>query len=186
MPHPSRDEPEQTWLIVGRAGKPHGIHGDVLVEIITDFPERLVDGVRFGLGDESAPGEFFEVHRARYHKGRWLLSVRGIRDRGIVEGWNGRYLFLPEQALDQLPEGYYYEHHLVGLECRAPGGEVIGKVTGLDPGVGQSRLVVRCEGGRERLVPFVPEIVREVNLEDGHVVIDAPPGLLDDDAIEVR
>lgn len=173
------------WLIIGRAGKPHGVHGDLLVEIITDFPERLSDGVRFGVGDDLSPEEFFEVHRVRYHKGRWLLSIRGIREREVVDGWRGRFLFLPEQALDDLPEGYYYEHHLTGLECRSPEGEVLGRVTGLDPGESQARLVVR-NGERESLVPYVPEIVKEVDLEGGFVIIDAPAGLLDDDAIDAR
>lgn len=177
---------DRSWLIVGRAGKPHGVHGDVLVEILTDFPERLADGVRFGLGESQGPTEFHIVHRVRYHKGRWLLSVRGLRDRTAIEAWRGRYLFLPEQALEELPEGYYYEHHLVGAECRSPAGEVLGRVTGLDPGVGQSRLVVRLTGGRERLVPFVPEIVCEVDIENGVVVVDAPPGLLDDGAVEAH
>jgi len=179
------DGGETGWLIVGRVGKPHGVHGDVLVDVITDFPERLADGVRFGVGDESAPLEFHHVHRVRFHKGKWLLSVRGVRDREAIEAWRGRFLFLPEQALEDLPEGYYYEHHLVGLECRSPGGEVLGEVTGLDPGEGQSRLIVRT-GNQERLVPYVPEIVSEVNIADGFVIIDAPKGLLDDDAIEAR
>ena len=173
------------WLIVGRAGKPHGIRGDLLVEIITDFPERLADGVRFGVGNDSQPEEFFEAYRVRYHKGRWLLSIQDIRHRDQVEGWRGRYLYLPEQALEDLPEGYYYEHHLTGLECRSPDGGVLGTVTALDPGEGQSRLVVRA-GDREFLVPYVPEIVREVKLEDGFIIIDAPRGLLDDDAIDAR
>lgn len=168
------------WLIVGRAGKPHGIHGDILVEIITDFPERLEEGVRFGLGDAAEPAQFYEVHRIRYHKGQWLLSVRGLRDRSAVEEWRGRYLFLPEQALEDLPDGFVYEHHLVGLECHGLDGSSLGRVTGLDEGAEQSRIVVR-RGGRDFLVPFVPEIVREVNLEKGTVVIDAPAGLLDDD-----
>jgi 16S rRNA processing protein RimM len=179
------DNVASDWLIIGQAGKPHGIHGDVLVDVITDFPERLADGVRFGVGDESSPTEFHEVHRVRYHKGRWLLSVKGVRDRQTVEAWRGRFLFMPEQALEDLPEGYYYEHHLVGLECRSPAGEVVGEVIGLDPGEGQSRLIVRC-GRRERLVPYVPEIVREIDLEAGSVIIDAPRGLLDDDAVEAR
>ncbi len=173
------------WLIVGRAGKPHGVHGDVLVEIITDFPERLQDGVRFGLGDESKPEDFFEAYRVRYHKGKWLLSVSDVRERDAVESWRGKFLYLPEQSLEELPEGYYYEHHLTGLECRSPEGEIIGQVTGLDPGEGQSRLIVRRED-REFLVPYVPEIVREVNLDGGFVVIAAPPGLLDDEAVEAR
>ena len=168
------------WLIVGRAGKPHGIHGDLLVEIITDFPERLQAGVRFGVGDETTPTEFFEVHHIRYHKGQWLLSVCGLRDRDAADGWRGRFLFLPEQALEDLPEGFVYEHHLVGLECRAPDGTSLGQVTGVETGGEQSRIVVR-RGGREFLVPFVPQIVREVDLERRTVVIDAPAGLLDDD-----
>lgn len=179
------DDGDSSWLIVGQAGKPHGVHGDILVDIITDFPERLAEGVRFGVGDDTGPLEFHHVHRVRYHKGKWLVSVKDVRDRETIEGWRGRFLFLPEQALEDLPEGYYYEHHLVGLECRSPAGDELGRVIGLDPGVGQSRLVVRA-GNRERLVPYVPEIVREVDLEGGFVVIDAPPGLLDDDALEAR
>ena len=168
--------------MVGRVAKPHGVHGDLLVDIITDFPERLDDGVRIGVGDEDSQLEFFVTHRVRYHKGRWLLSIKGIRDRAAVEDFRGRYLFLPEQSLDQLPDGYYYEHHLVGLECRAGDGTVYGQVVGLDPGVGQTRLLVR-RGRSEYLVPYVPEIVREVDLEGGFVLIDPPPGLLDDDSV---
>ncbi len=178
---PPGSEPD--WLVVGRVAKPHGVHGDLLIEIITDFPERLADGVRFGVGDGDVPAEFFEVHRVRYHKGRWLLSVAGIRDREAVQAWRGRYLFLPAQSLDQLPEGYFYEHHLVGLACRSMTGEDLGEVTGVDPGAGQSRLVVR-RGRREFLVPYVPAIVREVDLELRLVVLDPPPGLLDDDALD--
>ncbi len=180
MPRHDDRNPGGDWLIVGRAGKPHGIHGDLLVEIVTDFPERLQAGVRFGLGDDAAPAEFFEVHRIRYHKGQWLLSVRGLRDRDAAEEWRGRYLYLPEQALEDLPEGFVYEHHLVGLECRAPDGSPLGRITGLESGGKQARIVVR-RGGREFLVPYVPEIVSEVDLEERTVVIDAPAGLLDDD-----
>ena len=167
------------WLVVGRAGKPHGVHGDLLVEIITDFPERLTDGMTFGVGDDSAPTEFHEVFKIRFHKRRWLLSVCGLRDRDGAETWRGRYLYLPERALDELPEGFYYEHHLVGLACRSPRGDELGEVTGVDQGPGQRRLIVR-RGRREFMVPYVPEIVVDVDLDQGIVTIDAPPGLLDD------
>jgi 16S rRNA processing protein RimM len=164
-------------------GKPHGVHGDVLVDIVTDFPERLTDGLRFGLGGEDGPTEFHEVFRVRYHKRRWLLSVAGLRDRTTIEAWRGKYLFLPALALEELPEGYHYEHHLVGLECVAIDGESLGTVVGVDPGAGgQRRLVVRRDH-RDFLVPYVPEIVREVDLERRRVVLAPPRGLLDDDAV---
>jgi 16S rRNA processing protein RimM len=173
---------EPAWLIVGVVAKPHGVHGNLLIDIDTDFPERLDVGVRFGLGSDDAPDEFHRVHALRYHKGQWLLSVVGIRDRDTVESWRGRRVFLPEQALEELPEGYFYEHHLVGLECRSPAGEPLGRVTGVETGGAQSRLVIRRER-REFLVPWVPAIVRDVDLDAGTVTVDAPAGLLDDDAI---
>ena len=185
MPVTTAGDGDHAWLIVGQAGKPHGVHGDVLVDITTDFPERMMDGVRFGVGDDPGPTEFHHVHRVRYHKGKWLLSVKDIRQRETIEGWRGLFLYLPEQALEDLPEGYYYEHHLVDLACRSPEGKDLGTVIGLDPGEGQSRLIIR-QGHREHLVPWVPEIVREVDLEGGTIIIDAPRGLFDDDALEAR
>jgi 16S rRNA processing protein RimM len=169
---------DERWLVVGRVVKPHGIHGDLIVEIITDFPERMHAGVTFAVGAE-APETKHEVFRIRYHKRKWLLSVRALRDRDMAERWRDRLLFLPEQSLDELPEGFYYEHHLVGLACRSPEDRDLGEVTGVDQGPGQRRLIVR-RGHREFLVPYVPEIVREVRLDEGVVVVDAPPGLLDD------
>ena len=169
------------WLIVGRVGKPHGVHGGVLVEIITDFPERMVAGLQVGLGPSEGPERTIGVHAVRYHRGRWLIDWVGIRSRDEVESWRGLFIFLPEQSLDQLPEGYYYEHHLVGLECRSPDGEVLGTITGLDLDPGQIRAIVR-RGTREYLVPWVSEIVRNVDLDAGVVTLDPPRGLLDDDA----
>jgi len=170
------------WLIVGRVGKPHGVHGDVLVEIDTDFPERLQDDVEFGLGEESGPVESHRVFRVRYHKHCWLLSVQGIRDRNSVESWRGRYIFLPKLAREDLPEGFFYQHELVGLTAVTTSGESCGEITEVLPEGGQTRLVVR-RGGVEFLVPYVPEIVVRVDLDAGNIVLDPPLGLLDDNAV---
>jgi 16S rRNA processing protein RimM len=164
------------WLIVGVARKPHGVHGDVVVEILTDFPERLQEGVCFGLGDAEKPEEYHEVFRVRIHKQQWLLSIKGVRDRTAVESWSGKYLFLPALSRDELPEGYYYEHELTGLECRSVTGELLGTATGLDQGPGQTRLMV-CKDDQEYLVPWVPAIVSEVDLEAGRIIMDPPQGL---------
>lgn len=183
MNEAGRIDDDRTWLIIGRVAKPHGVHGELIVEIITDFPERLSAGSRFGVGPDEGPEEFFEAHHVRYHKGRWLLGVTGLRSRDEVESWRGRYLFLPEQSLEELPEGYVYEHHLVGLECVDPEGRPLGTVTALDDAGGQTRLVVR-RGRREFLVPWVPELVQDVDREQGTVTVRPIPGLLDDDAVE--
>ncbi|MCP4898439.1 MAG: 16S rRNA processing protein RimM [bacterium] len=171
------------WLIVGVMAKPHGVHGDVLVDITTDFPDRMREGTRFGLGPEDGPSCFLEVFKVRQHKGRWLLSVCDVRDRTIVEAWRGQYVFLPAQSRSELPEGYYYEHELQGLKCVSPSGDDLGIVVGVDSESTQPRLIVQRDSN-EYLVPYVPQIVTNVDLAAGQVVIDALPGLLDEDSVE--
>ena len=173
----------QDWLIVGCVKKPHGVHGDILVEIITDFPERLTAGVRFGLGDENGPTEVFETHHVRYHKGGWLLGVVGLTGREAVEAWRGKYIFLPPQQPGELPDGYHYDHELAGLRCRSVTGEELGEVVAVDRETPQGLLIVR-RGAREFMVPYVPQIVTKIDIEAGTITLDAPPGLLDDEYLE--
>ena len=169
---------DRDWLIVGTVVKPHGVHGDLAVEAVTDFPERLREGVRFGLGDLEGPLELHEAHRVRPWARGWLVSVKGLRDRDAAEAWRGKSVYLPELSREERPPGYYYEHELVGLRCHSPAGLELGVVVGLDHGPGQSRLVVEV-GGVEHLVPWVPTIVKQVDLERCEIVLDPPLGLLE-------
>jgi 16S rRNA processing protein RimM len=173
--------PEAAWLAVGRVRRPHGVHGEVTVETVTDFPERLAPGVEVGFGHESP--EFHRVvHRVRVHKGAWLVSFVDVRDRNEVDGWRDLWMFLPAQERSQLPENYYYEHELVGCSCRLAGGTTLGEVKELQTGPGGALLVVAVEGG-EVLVPFVSPIVVGVDLAARTVVLDPPRGLFDGDAL---
>ena len=173
--------PEAAWLAVGRVRRPHGVKGEVSVETVTDFPERLAPGVEVGFGQESP--EFHKVvHTVRFHKGGWLVSFVDIRDRSEVEGWRGLWVFLPAQERSQLPENYYYEHELVGCRCRRADGTTLGEVTNLQTGRGGALLVVAADRG-EVLVPFVSPIVVKVDLAACTVVLDPPRGLFDGDAL---
>jgi 16S rRNA processing protein RimM len=175
------DGPEASWLAVGRVRRPHGVHGEVAVETLTDFPERLVAGVEIGLGQD-APEFQRVVHRVRFHKGDWLLSFVGAFTREDVEGWRGLWVFLPAQERSKLPANYYYEHELVGCRCVLADGTALGDVTDLQTSSGTSLLAVATEGG-EVLVPFAAPIVVKVDLAARAVVVDPPRGLFDDDAL---
>jgi len=171
----------QAWLAVGRIRRPHGIHGEITVESMTDFPERLAPGVEIGIG-EAAPELRARIHQVRMHKGDFLLALAEIRDRNEVEGWRGRYVFLPEQPRADLPPTYYYEHELIGSRCVTADGAAIGEVTGLTPGAGGSLLVLATPRG-EALVPFRSPIVVRVDRDSRTVVLDPPRGLVDGDAL---
>ena len=173
--------PEAGWLAVGRVRKPHGIHGEVAVEILTDFPERVADGVELALGHD-APEFRKTVLHVRTHKGDWLLSFADVRDRDEVEAWRGLHVFLPQQERGALPPTYYYEHELAGCRCVHADGSELGTVTALQDGPGGALLTVATPSG-EVLVPFKSPIVVRVDLAAGAVVLDPPRGLFDGDAL---
>lgn len=178
-------------LVAGRIGKPHGIRGEVTVEVRTDEPDsRFAVGsvldVKPGKGKD-APWKRLTVRSKRWHQGVLLLSFEEISDRNVAETARGVLLTLAVSGddLGTDPDAFY-EHQLVGLEVRDLSGAVIGKVTGLQTGTAQDLLQVKATDGRATLVPFVTALVPEVDVRGGFVVVADRPGLvsdfLDDDA----
>lgn len=169
------------FLAVGRVRKPHGVHGELLVEVLTDFPERLVPGVSVGVG-AAEPEQFYTVRSVRFHKGAWLVKLAECTRREQAEALRQAHLFLPEQERDKLPPTYYYEHELIGLRCELADGRAAGTVARLEAGPAGAWLVV-VSGEKEVLVPFVSPIVVRVDLARGVVILDPPEGLLFGEAL---
>lgn len=172
-------------LQVARIGKPHGIRGEVTVQVLTDAPaERFVAGTEFVV--EPASSGPLTVRSARWNKDILLLGFEEVADRNAAELIRGAKLFIETEELDDDGEEGWYEHELVGLEARV-GAQVVGKVAALNTMPAQDLLVVETEAGKEILVPFVDEIVPEVNVEAGYILITPPAGLFelnDEDAGE--
>ena len=168
-------------LAVGWVRRPHGVHGEVVADVITDFPERVAGGVKVGVG-VTAPERWLIVERVRFHKGSWLLSFAGVTTRNEAEPLRDSWLFLPAQERSQLPPRYYYEHELAGLTCVHVAGTVLGQVAELSTAAGTPLLAVRTASG-EVLVPFASPIVVRVDLEARTIVLDPPRGLFDGDAL---
>jgi 16S rRNA processing protein RimM len=169
-------------IVVARIGKPHGLRGEVTVQLHTDEPERrFADGAV--LDTEAKPGSGvprqLTIRSTRVHNGIWLLAFEEVPDRTGAEGLRGTRLVLDETELPSTEDDddAWYEDDLVGLEVRDPSGTVLGRVTGLDFGAAQDRLVIELTDGVTVHVPFVEELVPEV--AEDHVVVDAPPGLFD-------
>jgi 16S rRNA processing protein RimM len=169
-------------LVVARIGKPHSLRGEVTVQVHTDDPQsRFVPGARFAT--EAAPGSGvpreLTLRSARLHNGIWLLAFDGIPDRTGAEGLRGTRLLLDTDEVEDGDEDAWYEDELVGLRAVDPAGAELGTVTGLEQGPAQDLLVLRLAGGGTAYVPFVSQIVPEVDIEGGRVVVDPPEGLLD-------
>ncbi|NUO33544.1 MAG: ribosome maturation factor RimM [Dermatophilaceae bacterium] len=167
-------------VVLARIGKPHGLRGEVTVQLHTDDPEsRFAPGTV--VATEAEPGSgvptALTIAATRVHRGIWLLTFEEIPDRTGAEGLRGTRLVLPESAPKADDDEGYYEEDLVGLQVRDPAGEQVGTVSGLEIGPAQDRLVITLTDGVTAYVPFVKRIVPTV--ADDHVVVDAPAGLFD-------
>ncbi len=168
-------------LVVGRISRPHGVRGELTVEVRTDDPEmRLAAGAV--LATEPAAAGPLTVSRARWHSGRLLLSFDGVADRDAADQLRGTLLVVDSEELEDIADpDEFRDHQLIGLAVFGPGGERIGEVSDVLH-YGQDLLVVagaEARAGTEIMVPFVSEIVPEVDLARGRIVIDPPAGLLD-------
>jgi 16S rRNA processing protein RimM len=169
---------DRTTVVVGRVGRPHGVQGDVSVEVRTDEPERRFTEGSVLLTDRASVGDV-TVERARWHSGRLLLHLIGFDDRSAAESLRGMLLSVDVDPSD-LPDDpdEYYDHQLVGLAVVDVSGVAIGEITQVSHGAQDLLVVHRVDGG-EAMVPFVRELVPEVDLAHGRVVTDLPEGLLD-------
>ena len=169
-------------VTVGRVGRAHGIRGEVSVEVRTDSPElRFADGAR--LTTEPAGAGPLVVGHTRWHSGRLLVRFDGVSDRAVAEGLRGVRLLADVGEGERLDDpDEFFDHQLVGLRAVTTTGDAVGDITDVLHPPGQDLLVVRRPDNREALVPFVADIVPEVDIAAGRVVLDPPVGLLEDEA----
>ncbi len=172
------------FVVVGHINKPHGTKGDFFVWPLTDHPDSVfVPGVELRISDLEGrdPDERFppvQVHEVRPYRKGYLLRLVGIEDRDRAEFLRDRYLLRPFEETEPLEEGEIFYHQLLGLTVVTPEGTEVGRVRevyGLEP---HDMLDVRGPE-RDHLIPFSEKIVVEWSVEEGRLVVDLPPGLLD-------
>ncbi|MEU0822097.1 ribosome maturation factor RimM [Streptomyces mirabilis] len=169
-------------LVVARVGRAHGIKGEVTVEVRTDEPELRLGSGAVLLTDPASAGPL-TIETGRVHSGRLLLRFAGVRDRNAAEALRNT-LLIAEVDPDQQPEDpdEYYDHQLMDLDVVTKDGTEVGRITEISHLPSQDLFVVERPDGTEVLIPFVEEIVTEIDLEEQRAVIDPPPGLIDDQA----
>ncbi|MGW4233000.1 ribosome maturation factor RimM [Streptomyces sp. NPDC004980] len=167
-------------LVVARIGRAHGIKGEVTVEVRTDEPElRLGPGAV--LATEPAQTGPLTIEAGRVHSGRLLLRFAGVRDRTAAEALRNT-LLIADVDPEELPEDpeEFYDHQLMDLDVVLADGTEIGRITEITHLPSQDLFIVERPDGSEVMIPFVEEIVSEIDLEEQRAVITPPPGLIDE------
>lgn len=163
----------------GKIVNTHGIRGEVKVVRISDFAERFAVGERLYLvkGNESPIQVTVDSYRS--HKGFDLLHFAGYDHIDDVEVYKGSYLKIAEDQLTDLAEDEYYYHEIIGCEVFLNEIDKLGEIKEiLSPGANDV-WVVKQPNGKDVLIPYIKEVVKEVNIEAKKVVIEPMEGLLD-------
>ena len=165
-------------LVVGRLVKQHGVRGEMLVEVLSDAPDRYAPGARVDAGDPDGPRRTLTVRATRNDRGRSLVTFEEVADRADAETLRGALLSIDRNDAAPLEEGMYYEWQLEGLTVVDEDGATLGTFARVLEGGGGDLWVVDT-GEREVMVPAVDEFIRRVDLEGGRIVVHVIPGLFE-------
>jgi 16S rRNA processing protein RimM len=166
---------EPAFLVIGKLRRPHGLNGEILMEVITDFPERLQPGMRVYLG-ESHHVKY--VHTMRDHRGGLLVSFEDFVDPDSVGELRNLMVYVRTNDRPELPEGEYYHHQLLGLNVVDENDVSLGKVVNILETGANDVLVIQQAAGREILVPYSESSILEIHLETGQMRVHLLPGMI--------
>ncbi|VDG19781.1 ribosome maturation factor RimM [Lactiplantibacillus mudanjiangensis] len=169
---------------VGTLVNTHGIRGEVKVVVITDFPEkRFAKGQKVTLFkdvDATTGGVSMTISKSREQKGLFFLTFKGFDNINDVEKYKGWTIKVAAETLHDLPEGEYYYHEIVGLKVVTTDGETLGKIKEiLSPGANDVWVVQRDHGQSDVLLPKIPQVIKNVDIEAGQVTVELMEGLID-------
>lgn len=175
---PPGEPPWDELVLVGRVTRPHGLRGHVVLAAETDFAEeRFRPGATFRTRVDGHE-ETLTLASARFQNGRPVVLVDGCERIEDVERLIGCELRVPEQALQPLEPGVYYEHQLVGCRVETVGGDIVGTVVRVQGGAAASLLMIDGSRG-EVLVPLVQDICVAIDIDGRRITIAPPDGLLE-------
>lgn len=165
-------------VAIAKIARPRGIRGEVIADLLTDFPERfeglkavtavLPDGERREL----------EIDGLRFQNGRILLKLAGIDSIETAESLRDAEICIAESDAVELEDGEFYDWQLEGCVVETAEGKSLGKVREVMRTGGTDILVV-TSGEKEYLIPFAEAICTDVDIEKKIVRVDPPEGLLE-------
>ena len=164
--------------VVGRIARAHGIRGQVIVNLHTDFPqERFRPGAELFV-ERDGRVEPIRITSVRFQQERPVIGIGGFDDMDAATALAGAELRVPVGELAALPEGTYYRHDLVGCAVETLNGERLGTVAEVEGTMSGSRLVLQTPRG-ELLIPLAAEFCPTIDTAAKRIVVDPPEGLLE-------
>jgi len=157
---------------IGRLRRPWGLKGELIVAPINDGGLRFYSRFKtIWLADEESPRE--DVSWRQDKGGKLYLKLQGITTPEAAKAFSDRTFFAPLEQLPELAKGDFYLHELANLRAVNEAGQPLGEVSDVIPGAGGANaiIVLKQPNGQERLLPFIREIVREIDIFGKRIVL---------------
>lgn len=165
------------FLAVGRLLRPHGLTGEILMEIYTDFPERLRPGRKVFIGEKHEP---LQIRSRRGALNGFLIGFEAINNPEEAGILRNQIVYIRTEEIPPLPEGEYYHHQVLGLRVITDEGTELGSIASILETGSTDVYVIKPAEGKEILIPNIGSVVKEINLEKGEMHIHVLEGLLPD------
>lgn len=163
------------FLMVGKLHRPHGVRGEMIMAVMTDFPERLKSGVQVFIGVEHQP---MKIKSMRHHNRGLLVTLEGFSSREEVDHLRNKEVFVSAADRPPLPEGEYYMHQILGLQVITDEGQELGVISDWIETGANGVLVVRNAEGKEILLPDIDDVVLKIDLDAGQMTVHILEGLI--------
>lgn len=175
QPTGSPDTSEPVFVLVGILRRPHGLRGEALVSVETDFPERLKKGLKLFLGEDHTQ---LTIRSRRTTNEGLLLAFEEFSDRESLARIRNESLFVRASDSPKLPAGQVYQHQLIGLDVFTQEGSLLGKLVEVIDTAANDVYVVHSSQKKEILLPAIRDVIRNVDLENKRMTVHLLPGLL--------
>ncbi len=167
----SPDSGEPVFLAIGRLRRTHGLRGDLIMDVLTDFPERLAPGKMVYLGDKHRE---YTIRGIRPHTNSMLISFEGFNLPEEAAVLRNQYVFVQTSQSPELPEGEYYYHQLIGMMGKDEAGNELGLLDEIIETGANDVYVFKKSPTDEVLIPAVDVFIKKIDLEAKEIIVSPP------------
>lgn len=166
---------ESVYLAIGFLRRPHGISGEIIMDLHTDFPERIKPGRKVYVGENY---DTLTIDTVRSHGNGMLVRLRGVDTPEGAGRFRNQWMYVKSTEVPALPEGQIYKHQLVGITVTADTGETLGVLNEIIETGANDVYVVKKESGGEILLPAIPDVILETDMNDRVMKVHLIDGLV--------
>jgi 16S rRNA processing protein RimM len=162
---------EPVFLAIGQLRRSHGLHGEIIFEILTDFPERIIPGKTLFIGNSHSE---IVVKSVRPHDKFLLLRFEGIDSLDEVRSLTNQIVYVRKSETPKLPEGQYYYHEIIGLNAIDEKGGLMGVISEIITTGANKVYVIKRNNFPDILVPAIDSVILEINLQENYIKVKQP------------